>query len=267
MKKMKTIAPILLATLLVLWGCEKEVDLQLSDTEARVVIEGWVNDTPGPYDFKVTKTGSYLGTGEEVKVSGARLVLKDDMGGIDTLVERRPGWYQSTHLQGQIGHNYFLEAQVEGKNYKASNYLPRINPILASGYEYNDTIIFGPGYYVGLLALEPAGFGDFYQFRFWRNDTAFNSISNLFVTNDDFVDGQVSPFLFFNPCRLGDTVVIEVRSISQTSYDYYVTLLQQGSGTGGPFASVPDNLPTNFDNGALGWFGASAPRRDTLVIQ
>ena len=90
---------------------------------------GWRLDfssrTLSVFDFKVTKTGAYLGTGAEEKVSGAFLVLKDDMGNADTLVERSAGWYQTTYLQGQIGHNYFLEATVEGTQYKASNYLPR----------------------------------------------------------------------------------------------------------------------------------------------
>jgi hypothetical protein len=267
MRQLRYIIPILLLSLATATGCEQKVDIKLNETDARVVIEGWVTDEPGPYDIKISKTGAYLGTGEEVLVSGAFVVLKDDMGNVDTLVEQRAGWYQTTHLQGQQQHNYFLEATVEGTTYKASNYLARINPILASGYEYNDSMIFGAGYYVGLVAEEPLGIGDFYQFRFWRNDTAFNSVSDLLVTDDRYVDGQVSPFLFPYPCALGDTVVIEVRSLSQASYDFYITLLQQGAGVGGPFASVPDNLTTNFDNGGLGWFGATAQRRDTLVIQ
>jgi hypothetical protein len=253
--------------ILVLSSCEQEVDIKLNDADARVVIEGWITDDPGPYQFKVSKTGAYLGDSKDVLVAGATLIVKDDLGLVDTLRAVSPGWYETTRIQGQQLHTYYLEASVEGQVYKASNYLPRINPLLGSGYEYNDTLIFGAGYYVGLLAQEPAGTGDYYQFRFMRNDTAFNSVSDIFVTDDNLVDGQVSPFLYPYPCRLGDTVVIEVRSLSLASYDFYVTLVQQGSGTGGPFASVPDNLQTNFDNGALGWFGAAASRRDTLVIQ
>src|SRR3989338_6190244 len=104
-----------------------------------------------------------------------------------------------------------------------------------------------------MLAQEPAGIGDYYRFRYWRNDTAFNSIADLLVTDDHLVDGQLSPFLFPYPNRLGDTVVVEVRSLSAKSYDFYVTIYQQGTGAGGPFASVPNNLATNFDNGACGW--------------
>jgi hypothetical protein len=250
-----------------LWGCEQEVAVVLNDATPKVVIEGWVTDQPGPYDIKVSKTSPYLGEGEDVLVSGAFLVLKDDMGGADTLVEVRPGWYQTTHLQGQLQHTFTLEVTVEGTKYTASDYLPRINDLLGTGYEYNDTMIFGAGYYVGMLALEPAGIGDFYQFRFIRNDTVFNDIIDLIVTDDRYADGQLAPFVFPYPCRIGDTVVIEVKSISPKTYDFFVTLFQQGAGTGGPFASVPDNLATNFDNGAVGWFGAAGSRKDTVVIQ
>lgn len=248
-------------------SCEQEMDLDLENADPQVVIEGWVTDDPGPYPFKVTRTSPYLGDGSDVVVSGATLILSDDQGTMDTLVEVRPGWYETTHIQGQMEHTYTMSATVDGITHSATNYLPRINPILATGYEYNDTLVFGTGYYCGLIALESAGIGDYYQFRFTRNDTLFNEIQDLFVTNDDFVDGQVSAFLFPYPCRIGDTVVLEVRSLSAKSYDFYVTVAQQGTGAGGPFASVPDNLSTNFDNGAFGWFGAAATRKDTLVIQ
>lgn len=257
----------LLALSLMIAGCEKEIDIELKESDPKVVIEGWVTDQPGPYPFKVTKTGAYLGDGAETMVSGAILVLSDDMGVADTLVETRPGWYESGHIQGIVEHTYTLDAMVDGVHYKATNYLPRINPILAVGYEYNDTMVFGAGYYVGLLALEPAGLGDYYQFKYWRNDTAFNSISDLIVTDDHLVDGQLSPFLYPYPNRLGDTVVVEVRTLSLQSYDFYLTVFSQGAGAGGPFASVPENLATNFDNGAFGWFGAAGVRRDTIVIQ
>lgn len=266
MKLQKRFIALLFVLTGLFFGCEREIDLKLNETAPKVIIEGWVTDAPGPYEFKVTRSGAYLGGATEDFVSGAQLILKDDMGAVDTLIATRPGWYQTTHIRGQMMHNYFLEVTVENEVYKASNYLPRINDILAVGAEYSDTIVFGPGYYVGLLAPEPPGIGDFYQFRFWRNDSLFNGISDLLVTDDRFVDGQISPFLYPYPNELGDTIVVEVRAHSQISYDFYVTLFQQGSG-GGPFGTLPDNLSTNFDNGAKGWFGTAASRRDTLIIQ
>lgn len=266
MKQIST--PILLAFLLGLsmMSCEQKIDIKLNETEPRVIIEGWVSDMPGPYTFKLAHSASYLGDGKERPISDAVMILSDDQGNRDTLQEQAPGWYTSTHIQGQQQHNYFLEVQTGGKVYSARDYLPRVNGIAASGYEYNDTLIFGEGYYVGILAQEPAGIGDFYQFRYWRNDSLFNGINDLIVSDDRLVDGQLSPFLFPYPNELGDTVVVEIRAISQQSYDFFLTFYQQASG-GSPFGSAPDNLKTNFDNGALGWFGAAAVVRDTLIIQ
>jgi hypothetical protein len=249
------------------FSCEREIDIQLNDAEPRIVIEGWITDMPGPYDFRVSRSAPYLGDGSDELVSGARLIVRDDMGNVDSLIEVKPGWYQTTHIQGQTMHTYVVEALVDGTTYRATNYMPRINDILATGFSYNDTMAFGAGYYVGLLAQEPSGVGDFYQFRFWRNDSLFHGLSDLLVTDDVLVDGQLSPFLFPYPNEIGDTIVVEVRSLSASSYDFYVTLFQQGSGSGGPFASAPDNLLTNFDNGAVGWFGAAGARRDTVIIQ
>lgn len=249
-----------------LTACEQEIDIKLNETEPKVIIEGWVSDQPGPYTFKLGHSASYLGTGKESPISGATLILSDEMGTRDTLVEQQPGWYNSTTFRGQQQHNYFLEVQAEGEVYMARDYLPRVNNISASGYEYIDTLIFGEGYYVGILAQEPAGIGDFYQFRYWRNDSLFNSINDLIVSDDRLVDGNLSPFLFPYPNELGDTIVVEIRAISQATYDFFQTFYQQASG-GSPFGSAPDNLKTNFDNGALGWFGAAAVVRDTIIIQ
>ena len=89
-------------------GCEQEVMLDLNEGESRIVIEGWVNDRPGPYEFMVRRSGPFFGEAEEIPVPNATLVLKDDMGGIDTLNEMWPGHYFSTHLQGQQEHEYTL---------------------------------------------------------------------------------------------------------------------------------------------------------------
>jgi hypothetical protein len=163
--------------------------------------------------------------------------------------------------------DYTLQATVDGKTYTAQNRLPRVNPILQTAYFYSDTILFGPGYYVGLVAPEPAGIGDFYQFRIWRNDSLFNAPFDLIITDDRLVDGQISPFMYPYPHKLGDTVVVEIRGLSNLSYDYYLTFAAQTTGGGGPFGSPPDNLITNFDQGALGFFGCAAVTRDTVIIQ
>ncbi len=256
-----------LVPLLWLTSCEQEVDLNLEEAEPRIVIEGWVDDMPGPYEFMVRRSGDFFGAPEEIPVTNAIMVLKDDMGGADTLVEDWPGHYFSGHLQGQREHNYTLEAWVEGEVYTAENYLPRINPFNYAFSFYSDTLPFGEGHYILVSANEPAGVGDYYQFRIYRNDSLFNGPGDVFFTDDRFVDGQESLFVFPYPHEVGDTVVVEVRSISNLTYDFLLTYFQQLNGGGGPFGSPPANLITNWDNDGLGFFGTAAVIRDTIIIQ
>ncbi len=259
--------PLVLIPLLLLVACEQEVQLDLESEEPRVVIEGWVDDSEGPYEFMVRRSGEFFGFAEEDPITGGVLVLKDDMGGVDTLEEMWPGHYFSGHLRGQREHNYTLEAWVEGQAYRAENYLPRINPFNYALSFYSDSLVFGEGHYILVSANEPPGVGDFYQFRIYRNDSLFNGPGDVFFTDDRFVDGQESLFVYPYPHEVGDTVVVEVRSISNLTYDFLITYFQQLNGRGGPFGSPPDNLITNWDNDALGFFGTAAVIRDTIIIE
>jgi hypothetical protein len=251
---------------LLLNACEIETDVLLKDGDTRVVLEMWLNDQPGPQTLRLTRTTAFTGDPRPDYVSGAVAVLTDDTGQADTLEEVRPGFYQTGHFVGRQEHAYKLSVTVEGKTYTAENQMRRINPILFSFSQYSDTLIFGPGYYCGLVAQEPAGLGDYYLFRIYKNDSLYDGPSNLLLTDDKFVDGQLSPFLYPYPFELGDTVIMEVRGLSNLSYDYYLTLSQQTNSSGGPFGSPPENVLTNVTNNGLGFFGCAAVQRDTLII-
>lgn len=248
-------------------ACEIETDVKLRDAEQRIVIESWINDQDEPRIVRITRSTPFTGDPNPEYVSNALVVLSDAAGQQDTLPEIRPGYYETSTFSTQQEMDYTMTVVAEGKTYTASNRIRRINPILQTGYFYSDTIVFGVGYYVGIVAPEPPGVGDYYQFRIWRNDSLFNSPFDIIITNDQFVDGQVSPFMFPYPHELGDTVVVEIRSLTNLSYDFYLTLQQQTAGGGGPFGSPPENVVTNWDNNALGFFGTAAVTRDTVVIQ
>ena len=54
---------------------------------------------------------------------------------------------------------------------------------------------------------------------------------------------------------------IEMHSITKEAYDYYKALIQQFKTDGGGYSPSPASPPTNLDNGALGFFRASAVNR------
>lgn len=248
-------------------GCEREIFLELEEEDRKVVIEGWLNSMNEPSRFSVGYSGSFFDSGEMEMIPGARIVVRDDFGNAHTLQEIEPGIHETNGFQVVQERDYTVEAEVNGVVYTASNYMPRINNINYAIPFYSDTIVFGEGYYVTMSANEPAGIGDYYQFRIYQNDSLFDSPFDILVSDDRLVDGQESFFLYPYPFEEGDTVVVEIRGISELTYSYYISYIQQASSGGGPFGSPPANLVTNWDNGALGFFGTAATVRDTIIME
>jgi hypothetical protein len=54
---------------------------------------------------------------------------------------------------------------------------------------------------------------------------------------------------------------IEMHSLTKEAYEFYQSLLQQFRTDGGGYSPSPASPPTNMDNGALGFFRASAVSR------
>lgn len=61
--------------------------------------------------------------------------------------------------------------------------------------------------------------------------------------------------------KLHDDYFIEMHSLTKEAYEYYKALIQQFRTDGGGYSPSPASPPTNLDNGALGFFRASAVNR------
>lgn len=267
MKKLYTTLFVLAAALF-LASCEKEINLDLNESDPQIVIEGWVSDQPGPYEIKITQSTNYFDNEAIPGVSGASVIIRDDMGTADTLSEIQPGLYRTSTLQGQIGHNYSLTVVIGDQTYEASSYLPRIGPIDTSFSIYSpQTGFLDEGYYIVSAANEPAGQGDFYRFRFYQNDSLYDGAFDYFLTDDRFVDGQLATVQFPYTVELGDTCIIEIQSLTNQAYDFYLSLFSELTSAGSPFGAPPANLTGNISNKALGFFGAMSIERDTVIVQ
>lgn len=268
MKYIKHIA-LLLVAFAGLSACEKEIEIDLNSEDPQLVIEGWVTNQSGPYEISISKSTNYFENEAIPYVSNALVYIQDDMGGADTLTEISPGKYQTTSLQGQIGHTYTMTAIVEGETYTASSYLPRINDIDTTIFQYRPEQIgiLEPGYYATAFAQEPQGIGEFYRFRFTRNDSLYNGPFDYFLGDDRLVDGQLAAFQMPYTLELGDTIIVEVQSLTNEAYDFYLTLFQEVTSAGNPFGAPPANLKGNISNNCLGFFGAAGVARDTAVVQ
>jgi len=258
---------IFLLTIIIFIGCDKEIQLPLDPNASLLVIDGSITDEPGPYFVKLSKSTDIGNTNGNPLVNNASVIISDNQGIRDTLIQNINGLYQTKKIRGFYGNTYFLEVTVEGKKYTASstmaNKVPldslRINTFLVNG-EIRYSII--PVY------TDPIQLGNSYRFIQKIND----SLDQTFhVFNDNLNNGKVNQ----RPIRAGsdslqvkfkDLVKVEMQCITRPTYLYYYTLNQQGgAGPGG--GTTPSNPPSNIVGGALGIFSAHTVERQSIFIK
>jgi hypothetical protein len=193
-------------------ACTKEYDFKLDDTKPLYVIEGRISDLQGPYYIRITRSTSLLGyptvnidVDSIDAVQGAEVIIKDDMGTVDTLipaVERHPrrlyfynnhvldsdvrdypspalkairGFYQTTKIRGVPGHNYQLYVRIGDSTFQASAYMPRVTNLDSAAIK-RDTVVNATGS-IGNLPLawfrEPTGEKNYYMLQYFAHITEY----------------------------------------------------------------------------------------------
>ncbi|MGB5138388.1 MAG: hypothetical protein WBP29_07630, partial [Candidatus Zixiibacteriota bacterium] len=66
-------------------GCEDVVQVELNSTEPKLVIEGKLLKYLNWWNFRITRTVDFYEPHEIIGVSGAMIIVKSDIGQVDTL--------------------------------------------------------------------------------------------------------------------------------------------------------------------------------------
>jgi len=248
-------------------GCEKEIQLALDPNQSLLVIDGSITDEVGPYYINLSKSTSISAPSNYFAVTNALVIVKDNLGQIDTLKHEKEGRYKTNKIKGIYGNTYYLEVQVEDKKYSANSTMPqkvvldslRINPFtLNSEVRYSVIPVY----------TDPITLGNSYRFIQKINDTLDQTFH---VFNDNLNNGKENQ----RPLRGGsdslevklkDIVAVEMQCITRPTFLYYFTLYQQsGAGPGG--GTTPANPPSNIIGGALGIFSAHTVQRRQIQIK
>ncbi len=94
-----------------------------------LVVDGQINNYPGPYTVKLSYSSSVLDT-LFIPKSSAILTILDNQGNKEILTEESPGIYKTSPngIQGIIGHSYKINIWVENGNIYESEYEELLNP-------------------------------------------------------------------------------------------------------------------------------------------
>ncbi len=272
MKRLYTL--ILSATLLlILLGCEEEVQLNLKDAPPVLVVDAWINDKPEDQVIRLTKTQPYFESSLPDGVTGARIQVTDDLGNVYTFEESGAGtytWpYQGTVL-GTVGREYTLQIDAEGQVYRAESAMRRVPEVdsVVFTYREDEDAFREKGYYAEFVATDFTGPGDAYWIKAYKNDTLLLRPFEINIAIDAgfSTGGTIDGVVFIQPIQdgvnplnddldavipyeFGDSLYVEIHSLTIPAFDFLDQLAIQTQRDGGfdeIFAEPLENLPTNI---------------------
>jgi hypothetical protein len=248
------------------YSCEKVIDVDLNNAAPAIVIEGNLSNIPNKAEVKISMTSSYFDTLPSEMISGATVTLKSDFGDSYVLNETGKGIYNSKDVWFKVGSTYQLLVDIKGEKYEA---VSRLNPAVnidSMKFYYEDNPFLDNGYYINIYLFDPPEEKNFYRLKYAKNGVFQNTIDDLILFNDRFVDGNTIEVTLFNqPLELYDTITLQLISLDEGAYEYLRTFQELVNSN--PGSAAPANPISNISNGALGYFSAWSSNSKSAVIK
>ncbi len=264
---------ILLFLVITFSSCEEVIDLPLEGADSpALIVEAEVVDVVGYSFVRLGETLDYYQPTDEPKASGATVSVTDQNGNqMNFLESEELGLYlpQDVEYKGVVGNTYSLKIEYQGKEFTSESKLFRVSNIDSLQIRFQEEKRFrDEGYYLYFYGKEPQDTRDFYFWRNYRNDTLnYEDVGDLIFANDqaigENIDGIQFPFIY----NAGDTVRLEMYSITEETYDFYNDLTTVASNDGGLFSPPPVNPRTNITGtNVLGVFMTSSMVSETIFV-
>lgn len=289
---MKQLITVLLVAAISLSACEDNVNLNIKKGTSYPVLDAWITTLPGPQVIRLTQSVPYTQEAPSPIISDAVITLTDlTSGDVYPFTFKDTGYVYEPKGGVQVGvtgHTYKLHIEYKDEVFEATDTIKRVPPIDSISIKYKTKAENGvpkDGYEARFYAKDIAGGSpDYYWIRSFRNNT------NTRVEDDNSMDGAFDQTLddgadFVYPIEIGitdpekpyqkgETVIVQIRSLSYQSHNFISQTLVQLN-NGGLFATVLENVKTNAVNVTsgggklkiLGWFGTSAVSSAEKIIQ
>ena len=290
---------LLIGSLLV-HSCEKEVSINLSTGESKLVVDGQIETNGYPLVILTKSIGYFaridLSTLENSFVHGAVVKVSDGSKSItlkeyslDTGINGTNKFFlysidtsdpSAFNFIGITEHFYKLTVEYQGKVYESTTKIPNVRPVDSlwfrkpSGTPKIETAVL-----MYVKFKDPDTFGNYLRYFTRRNSELFlpgiNSVYEDKIVNGTTIDSlnlaagynrsKEPNFDSLGVFFRGDTVTLRWCGIDRGVYDFFRTFEYATGTVGNPFAA-PVNVQTNITGGALGvWAGYGSTYR-TVVI-
>ncbi|MDT0555191.1 DUF4249 domain-containing protein [Patiriisocius hiemis] len=258
---MKKYVLLVVCFLFVFTSCEEAIDVDLNDSEPRLVVEGSFNvseigeQTQARVELSLTKP---FFNNQDTFVNNAEVIVIDEDGVITELDLFQNGIYNAPLIINPEK-EYTLQINYNGELYTATE---QFKPVVSLEFVEQDDNGGFDNESIELKAFftDPAQEENFYLFQ-GSSDKGFM----VDTFNDEFFNGnQIFGFYFVEDLEPGDEVLFSLYGVDEQFYNFMFTLLQQSSDqSDGPFETQPATVrgnivnQTNPENFPLGYFRIS----------
>ena len=278
------------------FACENIIYPELEPSLEQYVVDAWLNDLPGSQKIFLSKSNNYFMSELPKLLSGAEVYLTDEDGNRYDFEETGEGyvWGDSSSTSFlQVGTSYQLNVSIDGIRFSGTSEMNPVPPVDSITFKYQEKdFSTAEDYYLAeVVATDLAGVGNTYWIKAWKNGVYLNKASEINIAYDagfsagGNIDGQVfiqpiqeliNPFdtdeageaLIEPPYSIGDTIYVEIHSISESAFYFLNEVKIQTVRSGGfgalfaqPFSNVSTNLMNEDVNSAIhpvGFFNVSA---------
>ena len=256
---------LVIALMLAFISCEKVVELDLEDAQQMIVVEGIVHDSIGDNFVLLSKSRPFNDNdGSFEKISGASVIISDNLGNNFTLSETEPGRYQSVFLKGEPGRRYVLNATINGSVFMAESIMPNRVELDSISYEevnnpFGGDEEGGQKFRVYTHFRDPLNVVNYYRLKAYNGTIQEKGFISL---NNDLFEGDDVDFpLFLSEFEEGDTATVQLLSVDETNYRYFNAIESSQEG------EVPGNPESNIvGENVVGYFGAYAKSQKSIII-
>lgn len=260
MKRIVLFSALLTSALI---SCQKEIDVNLNESDPKTIIEANYIATDSVVKVIVSRSSSYFDVFEVDYINDAVVTIQEESGTEITVPFIADGQYELPGFPPNYGSNYTIRVSHNGIEYRAESRLMPVMELLPSTTQFQEESIFSDeGYWVIYRFQDPPGLGNCYKLvpTYWGK--RYDKFGEFSRGSDDLTDGNLIERPLLETFQVGDSVRLELQSINQRVYNYYSQL----SGTTSGFNAAVGNPDYFWTNNALGYFSAYGYSTDVIVI-
>ncbi|HPE18764.1 MAG TPA: DUF4249 family protein [Tenuifilaceae bacterium] len=264
-------------------SCQKELidinDLPFTDSDLNleIVVSGFVSNEKSKCKITLSRPILISGDIDFVPLNEAIVFLND---GIDTfafeLVNDKGDYFSLDSIEGIVGHEYTLMVTYNSKLYTASDVLPEVSN--ENAFPIHNVQYFPNEDFVQIMISEH-NFG--YQVpNIWNCiEGTYDSLNTFHLPHKDLKDlynmriyshiGSLPQGVFpagtwstFASGLANDSLEIVKMSISNSYYEYLLSVFNETHWKAGMFSTIAGNVKTNVSEGGTGYFYAINAERE-----